>query len=273
MISFLASLAAGNAVQIFVAPLAGAIRWRILRKRTNDINTADDPAANLIHDGTDTYVVDSYLLANGTEYFYRAFYLIGADWVASDARSVTPDAQFADIQADVLDIVRDRIDLGFAVRLQKGQITNAQDHIPVLLATPPLEDVIWPMVSVHLTDDSQAERFVGEELIGGIGDLDTGEGIHHDGWLSRYQIFIICWCSNGDMRKEMRKLLKSVVMSNLQVFEYEGMSQVEVKFSDSDDVNTYPMPVYQATCTLTCIAPSSIETRSTGITDVVVTST
>lgn len=260
-ISYIASLAAGNAVQVFLSPPAGATRWRLLRKRADTIAAADDAGANVVIDGDDKFVIDRNALMNGTQYFYRAFYLMGGQWVGAASRSVTPQAAFAEQETDVVDIVRDRTDLGFADFIARGVIQHPNNHVPVLLATPAYEDAIFPLVTVHLTAEAPAERFVGEMIGPDVSYEELGEVGATEGWLSRYQLLIIVWCSNGDVRTAMRKALKAIVMTNLPIFESTQMSLVEASFADIDDVTTYQAPMYQATCTLSCIAPTAVEIR------------
>lgn len=271
-ISFLSPVSSGNAVRVLLMPPDGAQKWRVLRKRADTIATFDDAGANIVFEGDDQSFIDFTDLVNGQVYFYRAFYWLQNQWVAYPSRSVTPHDSFSDISADVVDLVRDRLDLGFAVYLAKGRFQNDISHIPVMLSTPAWEDVTFPLVTVHLNSLSQANRFIGEEM--GIGDAfpDTSELGEVRGWLSHYQILVICWCINGDVRAEMRKSLTSLVQANLPIFEAAGMTEVEITFSDADDMNTYQVPMYQATCTLSCIAPTAIENRIPVIRDVFVTS-
>ncbi|MCE3605741.1 hypothetical protein LXA47_19335 [Massilia sp. P8910] len=261
-ITFLAPVAAGNAVQIFLQPPAGTRRWRLLRKRTDTIAAADDPGANVVHDGDEKMVFDRRDLVNNTLYFYRTFYLIGPQWVATASRSVTPSAAYSDLAVDVLDVVRDRLDLGFATYVERGAIQHKQGHVPVLLATPMYEDAKFPLVTVHLLSDAPAERFVGELMGPDTSYEDDQEIGSSEGWLSRYQLMVIVWCGNGDLRTVMRKALKSIVQANLPVFESTQMSLVEASFADADDMNTYQAPMYQATCTISCIAPAAVEHRT-----------
>lgn len=263
MITYLASLAAGNAVQVFLDPPDGAVRCRVLRKRADTIAAADDASANVVFDGLERQFLDTTALVNGTEYFYRPFYLIDGAWVADAARAVTPAAAFSDLAPDSLDVVRERLDLGFACFVKAEALQTPQGHIPVLLATPTFENASFPFVSVHLQGQSPAERFVGEVLAPdyavGIGDEQVAST---EGWLARQQILIIVWSQNGDARNDLRKALNAIVMINLPVLEAAGLSLIEPSFSDVDDMNTYEVPMYQTTCTLTCLAPAVVETRS-----------
>lgn len=259
-ISFIASMAAGNAAQLLLAPPAGARRWRVLRKRADTISAADDAGSNVVYEGDDKFIVDRQALMNGTEYFYRVFYLVGPAWVASASRSVMPSLAFEDIATDVVDIVRERIDLGFAAYVEKKKLQHDTGHIPVLLATPAYDDAPWPIVTVHATH-SPAEFFVGEIMAPDTLYDSEDEAGQVEGRLARYDISIVIWSLNGDVRRAMRRALEAIVMANLPVFESTRMSQVSASFADIDDTQTYPAPMYQAVCTLSCIAPIAVESR------------
>lgn len=258
-ISFIASVPVGNAVQLMLSPAAGAISWRVLRKRTDDIASQDDPAANVAYEGDDRVFIDRYALLNGTTYFYRAFYWDGAAWVASASRSVVVASTFGDLAVDVVDVVRERVDLGFQAYVERGFLVHDQGHIPVLLATPAFEEVVFPAVTVHVISDGASDRAVGEVM---APDISYPGAIGEEsGWLSRYQLQVIAWCLNGDVRALLRKALKAIVQANFPVFESAGMSLVEAQFADADDMTSYQAPVYQAICTFTCVAPSVVEAQ------------
>lgn len=257
-ISFIAPVAAGNAVQLLISLPPQADKFRVLRKRSDTIDSVDDPGSNVVYEGDGRMVVDRLALMNGETYFYRPFFLVDGVWVAESSRQVVPVASFTDISTDAVDIVRDRIDAGLSVYVDRGALSHPSGHMPVLLSSPAFENAPFPMFTVHLISDDPCHTFVGgvvlPEVIGG----DFVDEVI--GGLSRYTIAIIGWCLNGDERPLLRKALKSLVLANSEVFAAAGMSEVEPRFSDFDDMNTYPAAVYQTTCTLTCIAPSAITT-------------
>lgn len=256
MISLISALAAGNAIQLYLTPPSGAVEWRVLRKRTDDIVLAD-PAANVVYEGEDATIVDRLSLVNGTAYFYRVFYQIAGQWIGSPSRSVTPAASFTDLSCDVVDVLLNRIDAGMQVYVDRGQLRHSGGHIPVMLGTPEYENAPFPFVTIHVNSVSPDSRFIGDSLItdviGSDGDIDD-----IDGWLQRYQIGIVAWTLNGDVRALLRKALFSIVQANFPVFASAGMSLVEATISDNDDMQGYPLPVYQAICSFSCVAQSSI---------------
>lgn len=264
MINYIASLAAGNAVQVFLDIPKDATRCRVLRKRADTIAAADDPGSNVVFDGLDGQFIDTTALVNGTEYFYRPFYLVDGAWVPAPSRAITPAAEFADLSPDALELVQERLQLGFQVFVARGVLDH---HVPVLLATPDYEGCSFPFVSVHMAATGPADRFLGEMIApGGIGMDGMFEST--EGWLARHQILVIVWSKNGDERNVMRKALNAIVTLNLPVLEAKGLSLIDPQYGDVDDMNTYPAPIYQTTCTLTCTAPAAVETRSQVATDV-----
>lgn len=273
MISYLAPLPAGDAVELLLSPPAGARRWRVLRKRADSIAAADDPGSNVVFDGTDKFIIDrDPLLVNGTTYYYRAFYLTNAGWQGSDTRSVVPQATGLDLAVDAVDVVQARVEAGFNSYVQRGLLTHPSlDVIPVLFSAPDYEGAQFPLVTVNLTADSPAHRFVGEsfgEDVAYIGDDEEVDAVGElQGYLSQQQIQIIVWSLNGDERKAMRKALKAIVLANLPMFAAAGMDLIEPQFGEVDDVTTYPRPMYQAICTVSCIAPAAVERRHSVITE------
>lgn len=269
MISFIATAQSGNAVRIHLAPPEGACEVRVLRKRADTITAADDPGANVVHKGTDTMFMDRRALVNGTTYFYRAFYLIDSQWVATDSRSVVPKVEFVDVSPDVVELVRERIELGLAAYVERGDLVHPNDAIPVMLAVPAdIEGAPYPLVSVHMQTTDVAERGIGDVLTPdypiGIGEVPD-EVVSTEGYLSSHQILVIVWCTNGDVRNAIRRALVAILLANGDVFESEGVVLPKPSFSDVDDMNGYPIPMYQSICSMTCVAPTAVETRAPAI--------
>lgn len=280
-ISYIAPLAVGNAIEILLSPPQGTRRCRVLRKRADTIMKADDPAANVVFDGEGKYVIDhDALLANRTTYYYRAFYRTLDGWVASESRSVVPASTALDLQVDTLDVVQARLEAGFRSYVERGLLTHPNENsIPVMLAAPAFEGAPFPLVTVSLMADSPAHRFVGESFGQDLAYVGKIEGFEDDvageveGYLSHQQIQIIAWTTNGDQRKLLRKALKAIVLANLPIFEAAGLQMIEPQFADVDDMTTYAVPMYQATSTLSCIAPAAVEHRYSVITEVTLDST
>jgi hypothetical protein len=217
--------------------------------------------------------LDAEALVNGTTYYYKTYTWNGSVWTAEPTVSVVPNPNFEDIGTDVLSVVRDRLDEGLKVMLAKGLLTHPQGHIQVLTAPPAFEDTAWPVVTVHLMQDSPGERGIGELIGFDEFDSDAWEWTGSEGWLSRVQLTIIGWCLNADQRVTLRKALKDIVIGNLPVFDAYGMVQIEFQQSDTEDFQSYAAPVYQVSNTFSCLAPSAVSTTDPAITDVEATIT
>lgn len=268
MISFIQPLAIGNALRVYLRPPPGAVRWRLLRKDVDSFAGHDDPSALLVHDGTESVVTDVAGLYNGAQTFYRAFYLVAGAWVDSPSAVGRPDATFSDLSADPLTLVRNRLDLGLQQYVQRGILSHDHGRIPVMTASPLVEETPLPVVTLHVAADSSQERFVGEML--GPDWFDGVDWHSAEGWLSRWQLTIVGWTLNADERATLRQAMKAVLMGNLSIFDAGGMSQIDLQFSDVEDFQSYTAPIYMANCSLTCYAPSLVDGIDPPIRDVVV---
>lgn len=271
MISMVQKIPAGNGLRVWMTPPVSAKRIRLLRKESDSFSGVDDPGALRVSDGVEKTVTDVYALYNGIPVYYRAYYLVGSAWVASATVSATPAATFMDLSVDPLTVVRDRLELGFQVYVQRGSLQHERDYIPVLTASPQIEDVPLPLVTVHLAADAPDLRFIGELVANDVFSGDEGMWHSFEGGFSRTDLTIVCWSLNADERIVMRNALKTVLLANLPVFDAAGLLQVSWSFSDQEDFTTYAAPVYQAMCNFTCYAPSAVESVDPAIRDVVTT--
>lgn len=259
MLSRIEPLAVGNALRVFFEPPSGAVQVRLLRKASDTFSGHDDAQARLVFAGDPVNAaVDSSNLQNGTTYFYRAYYLIGSTWYASTSVSGVPNATYSDASTDVLDVVRDRLQKGMRVEVDRGNFaSDADDKYIKVLNAPPLEEATrWPVITVHLTNESPAYRAVGEmveadDFLELDGTWGSGEG-----WLAKVQLSIVGWCLNPDERLDLRKALRRLIVANLPVFDEHGMVEIEFSQQDIDAVSgEFAAPVYQVMNTLTCVAP------------------
>ncbi|SAK98692.1 hypothetical protein AWB80_07571 [Caballeronia pedi] len=272
MISMVIPLPVGNALKVFLAPPAGARTWRILRKATDDFTDQSDPAAFVAYEGNDKYLVDFAYLQNDVPVFYRAFYWDGVEWSPSATASATPRATYQDRSSDALTILRDRLEAGLAVEVQRGTIGSPNSAIPVLTAPPQYESTTWPMVSIHLSSDAPMERSLGELLEIDSFDVDADTWTESEGWLANVQITVIGWSQNPDERIAMRQALRRIVLANFPVFDAAGLVQIEFQQQDVDAVSgEYPTPVYQTAGTFTCVAPVIVSDEVAPVRDVQVT--
>lgn len=275
MISIVQPIAVGNGLRVFLQPPSGAQYWRVLRKDTDDFVGAYDPAALLVHEGTDKSVIDVAGLYNDTTVYYRVFYWMretmssAAHWEASASAIGKPKATFSDLSADPLTTVRNRLDLGLQVYVQRGQLTHSTGRIPVMTASPLFEETPLPVVTMHVASDASNERFIGDMLQRDTFNAADGTWHSMEGWFSRWQLTIVGWCLNADERIALRNAMKAVLMGNLTVFDAAGMMQVDLQFTDTEDFQSYNAPVYMVNCTLTCYAPAMVNGIDPAIRDVV----
>lgn len=273
MITTVYAPSVGNALRIYIRPTAGAVLWRLLRKTTDDFTGADDSAAFLVEEGTSKSILDTVNLFNGTRYFYRAYYLIGSDWIGSASASGVPVATFSDLSVDPLLMVRERLDLGLQVYVDRGALSHVSGRIPVMTASPLMEETPLPVVTVHLASDASSDRFIGDFVTPDTYSISDGNWTSYEGWLSSVQLTIGVWVLNADERADLRKAIKAILMANMPVFAEGGLSQVDMQFSDVEDFTSYSAPVYEAICTFTCKAPSLVDGTDPAISEVFVFNT
>lgn len=267
-IQLIQKVSCGNALRLTLAPPPGAVSWRILRRATDDFTGHDDAGAYVAYEGSEKSIIDMYGLYNGTPVVYRAYYRVANAWVPSASVDATPEATFSDLSVDPLVIARDRLEMGLKVYVDRGTLTHERNFIPVMTASPQVEDVNFPMVTIHLAADTPDIRSVGEVIASDVFSGDDGMWHSFEGGYSRTDLTIVGWCLNGDERIVLRNALKAVLMANLPVFDAAGLLQVSWNFSDQEDFTTYAAPVYQAICNFTCYAPSAVDSVDFAIRDV-----
>lgn len=250
-------------------PPASATRFRLLRKSADNFSGWDDASALVVADGREKVVIDHAALYNGVPVFYRAYYRVGGVWMASASVQATPSVDFVEVHADALSLVRDRLELGLSAYVLRGVLVHERNFIPVLTASPQIEEIPLPLVTVHLESDTSEIRGIGEVV--GEDCLVDQSIVSADGWYSRVRLVIVAWSLNADERIVLRNALKSVLMANLAVFDAAGLLQIDLSFSDLEDFQSYAAPVYQAMCNFGCLAPSVVESTDPAIREVVTT--
>lgn len=271
MISMLQPLPVGNAVRVFLVPPAGAKAVRVLRRAADTFTGADDAGAFMVAETLDHVVVDTVGIVNGVAYWYKAYALVGGVWVAGESRSATPNAIYQDESTDVVSILRERLSAGLLVELQRGTLTHELGKIPVLIASPTFEGTKWPVVTIHVGNDGDEMRWIGETDIPDWFDADADEWVGNEGWLGRVQLNVTGWSINSDERKTLRQAIKRIVIGNLPVFDAQGLSEVSIKQQDVDDFQSYSAPVYLSSSQFSCLARSAVSSVEGPIRTVVVT--
>lgn len=262
----------GNALRLFIEPPDGVRAWKVLRKGSNTFTGHDDPSALLVFHGDDRVIVDSQSLQNTVMQFYCVFYTAdGVTWTASNVANGTPDAIYEDHTTDVLSNMRERLEAGLLVECQRGNFATELGYIQVYTAPPSLEQNLrFPLVTIHLEDESSGERALGESI---AADEFDGIGLGYnetEGWLANVKLVIIGWSLNSDERIELRKALRRLIVGNFPVFDSYGWVMPNLTQSDLDAVNgEYPSPLYQTMNNFSCAAPVRVSGRVGSISAVI----
>ncbi len=250
-------------MKLRLAPPAGAAAWRILRKDGDTFTGPDDPGALIAYQGDDLTVIDHQFLRNAVEVFYRPYYLVDGQFVAGESVSGVPAPAYEDQSQDAFDILRERLEAGLKVEVDRGVLRADAGFIQVMTAPPPYDNNLrFPLVSIHLESDAPQERAIGEEFDGIGEDPLTGDFLDGHGWVASVRISVVGWSLNPDERNELRKALRRVVIANFEVFASHGMDQVNFEQTNNELLNgEQGANLYLAEGTFSCIAPVSVATR------------
>lgn len=258
MISMIQPLHVGNALRLFLQPPADAVRWKVLRKGNGTFSGHDDPSAIVAYEGDENVIVDTAFLQNEVMAFYCPFYTSdGTAWTAGPVASGTPAAIYQEHTADVLSFLRDRLEAGLLVEVQRGNFVPELGYIQVYTAPPSLEQNLrLPLVTVHLDNEDSSERAIGEDISGDQFDAIGFDWQESEGWLANVRVMVIGWSLNSDERLELRKAIRRIIIANLPVFAAQGWDQVNLSQQDIDAINgEYTAQLYQVMSTFTCLAP------------------
>lgn len=257
MISILQPISVGNAIRIFLTPPTGAVYWRILRKGSDSFTGFNDPDALLVNECSEKTILDTSSLLNNVMAFYKVYYRLSNNtWQASATAFATPAATYLDQTTDVQSFVRDRLEAGLKVEVERGNLINDLGYIQVFTAPPAItQNMQFPLVSVHLDDESPSERGIGEDF-GDDFDSVGGDIYESEGWLSSVTLSIVGWTLNPNTRIELRKALRRIIIANLPVFDDKGFIHIEFKTQDVDALSgEYNADIYQVMGTFSCMAP------------------
>lgn len=268
MINFAHSPPCGNAVALTVYGAGDA--WRLLRRPDTAFTGADDPEAEVVAEGTDLdgyYPVLDYTgLVNGQTYGYRHYLLVDGVWTADGDAATAIPAYLAEplfASPDFAGLLRERLALGLAAEVAAGRLRHETGAIPVLAATPLIESVRLPVVTIILTARQAEVRGIGEilEPDSGDGDIVTSA----EGWLDRSTLQIIVWAVNHDDRLRLRDAVQRVLMLNLPILDAAGYYTPDLREADSSDFESYSAPVYQSVFTLSCVHAALVRMRTPAI--------
>ena len=246
---------------------------RVLRKASDTFSGPDDDSALMAFEGDERAFVDTQCLPNDVMAFYKPFYSWdgGSSWPESGATaSATPRANYADLSTDVLTMVRDRLETGLKVEVERGVLVAELGYVQVFVAPPLVDTAHFPVVTIHLESEQPERRALGEYIGGDDFDPAENDWGESDGWLAAVRLQIIGWSLNADERKELRKAIRRVIVANLVVFADAGMDQVELEQSDVDAMNgEYGVPqMFQTVNVFTCVAPVRVSGKVAAISEV-----
>jgi hypothetical protein len=275
MVAAVSPIPVGNALRVQLAPPMGATLWNLLRNTTNVFTGGPfDPASTLVATSNETVIYDARGLVNGVTYYYLAYYWNGSAWVADLAGTAgVPASSYVDQSTDALTLLRDRLDSGIVNEIAAGRVTpgeKANGVISVLTAPPIFEQVQFPIIVVHLTQEAPAEYGVGE--IVSFDDRDvSGEWTENEGYFARTTISVTGWTLNPDARIALRKAIRRVMIANNQVLATAGLREVVFSQTDEDELTgTYGCPVYFTVGTFSCLSPLVVGGQVAPIEDVTV---
>lgn len=269
MISMIQPMAIGNALRVYLAPPAGAEYWRVLRKGTDDIAGPEDENAALVYEGDIRAFIDTHFLTNEVRAYYTPFYRVNGAWVRGQGNYGTPAATYEDYSTEVLSVMRDRLEAGLTVEVQRGTLMNELGYIQVLTAPPNAAsgNIAFPLVTITLEDERPEMRGIGEDTFGDLEDLENETWLEQEGWLANVRVTIVGFSLNPDERIELRKAIRRVIVANLTVFADKGMVLPNLALSDADAVNGEygDTPIYLVTGEFTCTAPVRVGQMAGGV--------
>lgn len=254
---------AGNAVNISVNAPRGTARWRLLRRLVDAITGPNDPAAAVIADDlTVPSATDIMNLENGQTYYYWAFFRTASgEWLPQVAKGhCTPVATYTGGGPDVQGIVRERLEAGLAIEVERKRVTVSPKTgvIEVRLAPFALaDDFNPPVVSVHMDSDMPEVRGIGEAVM--PDERKSGGGWNeYAGWLSRVTLNVVGVTVNPVERGKLRMAIRRVIQANMGVFASRDLQLVEFAQRDHEDAEAYNVPLYFTLGTFSCLAPTWI---------------
>lgn len=273
MIAMIQPVPIGNALRVFISPPAGSMYWRVLRKGSDSFVDENDSSAIVAYEGDDKVFLDTAFLINEVMAFYKVYYFDGVAWNSSVTASGTPTSTYEEHSTDVLSLMRERIEAGMKVEVERGNIIADIGYVQVYTAPPSLEQQLrFPLITLHMLSETSGARGIGEDIGGDEYDAIDLDWYESEGWLADVQLSIVAWSTNSDERIELRKALRRIIVANLTVLSSNGIEQVNVGMQDVDAINgEYDVNMYQVVCSFSCIAPVRVGGRVNKINDVEIT--
>ena len=277
MISRLFPLMVGNAVRVFVTPPRHANCWRVLRRTADAFTGPNDTGAVVVADlCQDNVILDTTDLVNGTAYFWRDYTSVdgGMTWVDSGvSATATPAATYEDTSSDPQSLVIERMILGMAVEVAKGNLAPAEGIVPVYSAPFGVADAMtFPCISIHADNTSGSDRVLSDDF-GELGADLSGNWTDSEGWLQRTRLAVIGVSLNADERMALRKAILRVILANMPVFADAGLITPTFVQSDSEDLlGGSNAPLFRTNGTFECVSTAAVFAPVAPVTSISVTS-
>lgn len=265
MITLILPQSCGNALHVFLQPPAGATAWQVLRLPRSGIkDDMSDPDALIVYEGDNVAFIDHYALQNDVRYFYKAFFYVGGVWVPSNESYGTPMATYQEASTDVLQLLRDRLEAGLAVEVERKTLINELGYIQVFTAPPQMENnLMLPCITLSLESEEPSDRFIGDTINVEYLDEEDGMFTEQAGWLADVNVSITGWSLNPDERLELRKAIRRVIVANMTVLAAAGITLPRLSLSTEDAVSgEYDSPMYLVVGNFNCTAPIRVGLKS-----------
>jgi hypothetical protein len=266
---------AGAAVYLALACPSAVDFIRVERRYADpaDHAEAEQPGgagATLIYAGPPTDgVLDWHEVLVGVPHWYVLYGRdVGGTWGRLGAAvDLTPTAHGQTPRLDAMDVLRERLEVGFNALLASGILAYPDARIRVLLGPPAIDHVAFPAVAVNLEQAAPDQQYIGGALL--ESHTESGDWEAQAGWYARYHVQVGIWALNPDERRLWRAALRDTLIANREVLEWLGIQEMETSLSDHEDFNTYAAPLYCTTASLRFLAPCTITLTVDALRDVV----
>jgi len=129
-------------------------------------------------------------------------------------------------------------------------------NIQVVDGPPMLDNITFPVVSLHLDDDHPVGFAIGDE----IGHLDANGDteVARRGLLSAVTVAVVGVTDNPEVRRHLYRSLKGALIASRQLLEQHGLMNMEVSGRYVEDFVNYDMPLFSAELILRGSVVSSV---------------
>jgi|GEM_PF-5603228 len=258
----------------------------ILRKLTNNIAGPTDPGATLVYTGPGwpndefraiinpypvtgetryRWVMDTVGLAWATTYYYAIYAanLPETDLSAKiSGKAVVPDAATFE-EVDVIGVLMDYLPSYLARTIAQGalRVKTEVTTIPVTDGPPLLDNIAFPVVSLHLEQDATNNFGLGDR-VGSAGQ--TGGIVTRRGYLSSQNLKIIGWAGdNPEVRRSLYRAIKAALTAGRPTLGAYGVINPSLTGAYMEDFESYDMPMFFGVFTLSYTLPTCVVVAAT----------